>query len=59
MSLFQDGPIRIAATSTGTNSMISKIVRMVSNLISFGSCNTIKYDGGMCNYIELCILTFG
>lgn len=26
-----DGPIRIAATSTGTNSMISKIVRMVTD----------------------------
>lgn len=28
--LFQDGPLRIEASSTGSNTMISKIVRMVS-----------------------------
>ena len=31
---FQDGPVRIEAASTGTNSTISKIVRMVSKLLS-------------------------
>ena len=33
--LFQDGPLRIEATSTGSNSTISKIVRMVSALVNF------------------------
>lgn len=28
--LFQDGPLRIEASSTGSNTVISKIVRMVS-----------------------------
>lgn len=28
--LFQDGPLRIEASSTGSNTTISKIVRMVS-----------------------------
>lgn len=36
--LFQDGPLRIEATSTGSNSTIAKIVRMVSALVNFFYC---------------------
>ena len=36
--LFQDGPLRIEASSTGSNTMISKIVRMVGIPFSVMAC---------------------
>lgn len=50
-NLFQDGPLRIEACSTGSNSMISKIVSMVSKtcfsndskLLLFHFCRMIIY----------------